>query len=191
MKFITKILLAVVIGILCASQLMQMGIVSVLKEDLEALGKEGSRYLIYFNRRIKDLEEAYATPAYGEVESQDATPTQDTQVSQDTKPQEVTTTLPEDVAHEAETMAGVAVVETEAWQDSEEALPSEAETSEAQGYVITVYQGVIGIFDTQGHLVDTCNIYVMTLPTKDREMLTAGIEADGWQEVEEILDRLG
>lgn len=44
-------------------------------------------------------------------------------------------------------------------------------------YVLKEYNGYIGIFTSSGELLRELDVYVKTLPKKDREMLSYGIEA--------------
>ena len=55
-------------------------------------------------------------------------------------------------------------------------LAAEKETDE-QIFVLREYEGVIGVFDSSGVLVDIINVQVISLPEADRQMLESGISA--------------
>ncbi|HOA84781.1 MAG: hypothetical protein GX057_04315 [Clostridiales bacterium] len=55
-------------------------------------------------------------------------------------------------------------------------LAAGEETGE-QVFVLHEYEGVIGVFDSSGVLVDIINVKVMSLPEADRKMLESGIYA--------------
>lgn len=56
-------------------------------------------------------------------------------------------------------------------------------------YVLTVYNGVIGVFDASGELVQTVNVFVMTLPESEQEALAVGIPAYSEEEMRQIVER--
>lgn len=55
------------------------------------------------------------------------------------------------------------------------------------GYCIKDHDGMIGIYDASGELMYTVEVYVKTLPARDRELLKDGIYANSYGEVLEIL----
>ena len=63
------------------------------------------------------------------------------------------------------------------------------QTSEPEkiGYCIKEYNGMIGVYDASSELMYTVEVYVKTLPARDRELLMDGIRADSYGEVLEIL----
>ena len=56
-------------------------------------------------------------------------------------------------------------------------------------YVMAEYQGMIGIFDTEGQLVRTVNVWVDSLPAVDRKALTEGIPAYSEAEIRALTDK--
>ncbi len=64
---------------------------------------------------------------------------------------------------------------------------TEAEPA-ATPYELRAYRGIIGVFDGDGRLVETCNVYVMTLPETDREALLQGIQVSSYGEAQKLLD---
>jgi hypothetical protein len=55
-------------------------------------------------------------------------------------------------------------------------LAAGSETDE-EIFVLREYEGVIGVFDSSGVLVDIINVQVISLPEADRRMLESGIYA--------------
>lgn len=54
-------------------------------------------------------------------------------------------------------------------------------------YSIKEYDGIIGVYDVTGELMYTVEVYIKTLPEKDRELLKNGIFATSYGELVEIL----
>ena len=90
------------------------------------------------------------------------------------------------------------------WGHGEETAPSPDTAPETEGvadetipsyespepmYTVRVHEGIIGIFDTDGALCRSVNVFVMTLPEADREALAAGIVAYSEEEMRMIAER--
>ena len=77
--------------------------------------------------------------------------------------------------------------------DTEELTVPEANTPEtmppARWYTVSVYENIIGIFDSDGRAVRTVNVVVDTLPRADREELTAGIAVYSEEELQALVER--
>lgn len=56
-------------------------------------------------------------------------------------------------------------------------------------YEIRAYRDIIGVFDADGNLISTCNVYVMTLPVADRDALNEGVWLDSYESVQAFIDR--
>ena len=56
-------------------------------------------------------------------------------------------------------------------------------------YTVRAHEGIIGIFDADGTLCRSVNVFVMTLPEADREALAAGIPAYSEEEMRRIAER--
>jgi len=50
------------------------------------------------------------------------------------------------------------------------------ETVIEEWYLIREYEGIIGVFDHDGNLIQTFTVYIKTLPQKDQTLLKNGIE---------------
>ena len=68
-----------------------------------------------------------------------------------------------------------------------EAIIKDTYSDSAVGYFVKEYNGIIGVYDFSNELMYTVEVYVKTLPAKDREMLKEGIYADSYGEILEIL----
>ena len=64
---------------------------------------------------------------------------------------------------------------------------SEAVLDTGDCYLIKEHMGKIAVYDPTGEIMYTVEVYVKTLPAKDREMLKSGIFANSYGEVIEIL----
>ena len=67
------------------------------------------------------------------------------------------------------------------------AVNTPIEAPAMKGYCIKEANGIIGIYGPMGDLMYTVEVYIKTLPIKDREMLKKGIFADSYGELIEIL----
>ena len=76
---------------------------------------------------------------------------------------------------------------------TEELTVPEAKTPEtmppARRYTVSVYDGIIGIYDSDGRAVRTVDVFVATLPEADREALTAGIAVYSDEELQALIER--
>ncbi len=54
-------------------------------------------------------------------------------------------------------------------------------------YIVKEYHGKLGIFDADGSILYTTEVYTKTLPAADRKLLIEGIRAEGREELYEIL----
>ena len=62
-----------------------------------------------------------------------------------------------------------------------------AESSETQCFFVRAHEGIIGIFNADGDLEYTIEVYVKTLPESDRSLLEKGIFAKSKADLLEIL----
>lgn len=62
-------------------------------------------------------------------------------------------------------------------------------TSEAeQWWTVREYEDIIGVFDSDGRLVYTLDVYVKTLPETDRKLLREGIHVSGERELRNLIE---
>ena len=59
----------------------------------------------------------------------------------------------------------------------------------ARRYTVSVYENIIGVYDSDGRAVRTVNVFVATLPKADREALTAGIAVYSEEELQALIER--
>lgn len=167
------------------------------------------------NGRLKLWKDAQLTiPTVGEEETVVQTADTDAEtdtwetVLTDTEEETLSASATEDTQLEGESdmhqdTTDVGAEETEASVDAETSADTSYDTNSSEtssqvtssdektGYEIRVYRDIIGVFDEEGNLKETRNVYVMTLPQADREVLAAGVWMSSYQEVETFLDRLG
>lgn len=182
-----------------ALAITQSGLTAVyvhdLSEKLHRSRLEGFSDTAYLRSRIRDLEstwretvqdvlamipEADTSPARGEEtasheESREPASSdgrEDT-ASPDTEGSREEVTLP---THES---------------PAAPSMGEEEGTAPAPSYVVAEHRGIIGLFDHEGRLLRTVNVFVMTLPEADRTALTAGIPVSSLEEGEALLEALG
>ena len=63
----------------------------------------------------------------------------------------------------------------------------EAQAAEHECFIVREHEGIIGVFNTDGELLYTVDVYIKTLPLSDRELLRQGIHAKDRSELLEIL----
>lgn len=124
------------------------------------------------------------TQVFDEIDPEDPTET-DTEAVVDKDPEAAT-----DPREETETNADQPQNPPEEETENPEETEAEADTSAAIIYTIKIHDGIIGVFDNDGHLIETVNVVVITLPTADREALDQGITACGTEELRKILERI-
>ena len=76
-------------------------------------------------------------------------------------------------------------------QESTEEDPKESEPlpeEPSEGYLVKEYQGKIGIFSTDGLLLEIIDTYVKTLPEADRTLLGEGISVKTREELNSLVE---
>ena len=68
----------------------------------------------------------------------------------------------------------------------QESEPTSPDSEEAPGYLVKEYRGQIGIFSSDGTLLEILDTYIKTLPEADRTLLGEGI----WVESRKALNSL-
>lgn len=207
MKFIKKLLFSLLVLALLGGTLFNFGLFYELKEKADTLKKQGLRHFLSIQDKLEVLEDAREVfRTFGEWWESEASTSNVTEA-----PTEAPSELPEDEPESLPTFSEPQTTPSETLSDETDApcietdptdpetLPSEPETevsaSESEsalsaGYKICVFEGIIGVFDSQGVLTETVNVSVMTLPEADRVALEIGIAAANMTEVREILDKL-
>ncbi|MBO5511820.1 MAG: hypothetical protein J6B24_08820 [Clostridia bacterium] len=161
-----------------------------VSEELTMLRRENRSDTVYLRYRIRELESELDAGVKGLLPSE---PVGGGAADIVTPPAE-TGKVPES---EAMTDADQTTVspDTEAvtlpvHQSPETQAPAEPETAVPPSlYLIAEHNGIIGLFDASGELLQSVNVFVMTLPEAEREALAVGIPAWSWSEAVEMLDR--
>ena len=86
--------------------------------------------------------------------------------------------------------AATAMAAIEKYSNIEKELFSQAISNTVQteeSYVVKDVDGLIGVFDSDGRLLYTLDVYTKTLPAADRALLKKGISASNRKELYEIL----
>ena len=71
--------------------------------------------------------------------------------------------------------------------ETESIITSETADKEKR-YVVKSHKGKIGIFSSDGDLIQIIDVYIKTLPIADREMLEEGIDIDNVDELRDIIE---
>ena len=195
MKQVTKILL---FGLLAMSLLwsaLSTLYAQELSEELTSLRRENRSDNVYLRNRVKDLESEIkeylrlSLQAVGGNAQNDWKPDGEETTSETETDTGDTDSVETDRVPEAATEEVTVPV-----QNSPETMPPEdvptVDASPAALYVVTEYNGIIGVFDPVGELVRTVNVLTFTLPQADRSALQLGIPAYSEQELIEILEAL-
>lgn len=212
MKKGTKIFLAFLIIISLAIGGLSIAYRQQLREQAELMAKQQLHRFLSITRKLQDLHETLCGIIFDGDGDPDAvvvggTP-EETENSTNHATEDVTeaptepvTPIPDKETEtepitEAETVpSSDAEAEDVTETDTEELLTSSdteisAVTEPLGGYTVRAHEGIIGVFDAEGALVESVNVSVITLPEADRQALDEGIIAVNMEEVREILDKL-
>ena len=178
-KFLMGLLVTVVI--LSIGGVLLSGLYTrTVSENLTRLRLESRSDIVYLRTRVRELESELTAflmnslnPPTESVGSNNVSAT-DTETEEDaTEAQPESVTLP---SHRAP--------ETQPPIDT--APDSEIRNAE---YILSEYQGVIGVFDHGGTLLKTVNVFVMTLPDAERTRLEVGIPAYSYAELCSLIEQ--
>ncbi len=198
MKTIAKFLFSLLVVAMLLGTLFNYGLFHELKEKTDTLAKQGLRHFLSLQDKLDVLEEV--KDVFREVDEYlDADSVQTEAVIEsntgesdslpvfaETEPPFTETDPPADTESESD-ITETPPKDTEAAPSETTALPIEPNDS---SYTVCAYEGVIGVFDGDGALIETVNVALMTLPEADRAALEVGIEAASMDEVQRILDKL-
>ena len=67
-------------------------------------------------------------------------------------------------------------------------LPHDTDSSEEDGWIIREYNGVIGVFTSNGVFLKSIDTHIKTLPAADRELLREGISVKTRKELLAIIE---
>jgi len=156
-----------VVGWLCLST----AYTHTVSREVTRIRREGRSDVVYLRTRLRELESELTSllmeQREPDSETVDGIPETETEASANTEPETEAVTVP---THQ-----------------SPETRPSEETTPETHApaamFLLTEHNGVIGIFDASGELVRTLNVFVMTLPEAERQVLRVGIPAYSHEEM--------
>lgn len=174
-------------GLLVTAVIVSLGGVALsglytqtVSDELGRLRRESRSDIVYLRTRVRELESELTAcllnswePPSEAVGGNDV-PTADTE--HDGQATEALTEVVTVPTHQAP--------ET---QPPEETVPDGELRSAA--YILSEYQGIIGVFDDSGKLLKTVNVFVMTLPEAERACLEIGIPAYSYAELCLLLEQ--
>lgn len=153
-----------------------------VSEEVTNLRRESRSDLVYLRTRVRELESELTaslldrlTPPSqavdGVVDDETEQVSPDTEADQETESEINSDSESESESEEVTVPAHKA---PETGEPTEDTVETDAP---AAMYLLTAYNGVIGVFDASGDLVRTINVFVMTLPKAEQEALAVGIPA--------------
>ena len=172
------------VGLLIFAAILSVGAIilpyaytSSVSEELTLLRRESRSDLVYLRTRVKELEsEIKRLGAEGQTPSLESE-----ELLTETNPLSESEPSTEPPVTESVTVPSHHSPETQAPADESDTI--------AAMYLMAEHNGIIGVFDATGTLLHTINVFVMTLPTADREALATGIPAYSSEELEELIAR--
>ncbi len=171
-----------------------------LSERLEDLRRESHSQGIYLRSRIRELESEWRASLMAGIGNGDlpaGSPWSGWSFGKDTDSSDSKEPMTDPSANTP--IESVPVESTEALPPSveEATLPilNTPETLPAPEvtavYLVTEHNGIIGLFDAAGELLESVNVFVMTLPEADRMALENGIAVGSFEEGIEVMGRFG
>ena len=73
-------------------------------------------------------------------------------------------------------------------QESEDQTILYTDTEPDMSFTVKSYEGKIGVFTSEGKLIETIEVYVKTLPKADRDMLEEGIKVKNNKELDSSIE---
>ena len=73
-------------------------------------------------------------------------------------------------------------------QESEDQTILYTDTEPDMSFTVKSYEGKIGVFTSEGKLIETIEVYVKTLPKADRDMLEEGIKVKNNKELDSLIE---
>ena len=207
MKKITTWLLVSVASVALGGAVLSALYTGSLSKEMAALRKENRNDASYLRSRIRELDAELASvlldrlnqptlPADGEAET--FRPDETSPSTHPDDPEAITERADFGTGDSTQAENRTEAEETAAPSTEEVTLPThqspetEAPTEDAPEtisalYLIAERDGVIGLFDASGELLQVANVFVMTLPEADRKALAVGISAGSLEEALSIL----
>ena len=193
MKKLFKALIATAAVAALVGVLLSAAYTQTVSEELARLRRESRSDVVYLRNRVRDLENELKASIFDfDEDSADTEITEETEAQTDPSAEETLadTAGDADVNEEEVTIPTHNSPETQAPSEetSDAAASVEADTS-AAAYLLTVHDDVIGVFDGDGELVRTVNVFVMTLPEAEQKALAVGILANSEEELLALLEQ--
>ncbi len=174
MKKFTKGLLFAAIIIAIGGVILSALYTQTVSDELTRLRRESRSDIVYLRTRVRELESELTAcllsqwdPPSEAVDGVEDVSDDTSEITQDSESRTEEVTVPTHQAPET--------------QKPTAELPNQ-EGCDAV-YVLSEYQGVIGVFDNSGELFKTVNVFVMTLPETERAALEIGIPAYSYEEL--------
>ena len=202
MRKVLRVLTVIAATTALCGVILSAAYTQMVEKEVTRLRRESRSDIVYLRTRVRELESELTAGLLAHRE--DCQPPDDLPVGggvEEETAEDGTETETETMSETAENGESEAPSETESdgetvtvpthnspeTQEPTETLPEN--DAPVALYVLTVYNGVIGVFDASGELVQTVNVFVMTLPESEQEALTVGIPAYSEEEMRQIVER--
>ena len=197
MKKGTKIFLALLVVVALALGGVSVFYSQQLTEQTQTIAKKHLHHFLSIAARLKDLQDALLDKLFDDDNAVAVDGTlPDTEALSEPPTEAITEAPPEPVTQAPHEYPETTPAPEETTAENTVSPPDPLDTAPAteaqppQSYTVKAYQGIIGVFDQDGSLVDMANVSVITLPDADRRALEEGIFAASMAEVQKILDKL-
>ena len=174
MKHVLKGLVVAVAVAALVGVFLAVGYTQTVSEEVTKLRRESRSDLVYLRTRVRELESELTASLLDRLESPDQAVDGVVDEETDAGTSETETEPVTEDVNDSEEVTVPTHNSPETQEPNEESTETDAP---AAMYILTVYNGVIGVFDASGELVRTINCFVMTLPEAEQEALAVGIPA--------------
>lgn len=178
MKKLMKGLLITAIAIAIGGVILSALYTQTVSDELTRLRRESRSDIVYLRTRVRELESELTACLLGQWQPPSEAVGGSEDLSEDTC--EVTDN------HESQ-KEEVTVPTHQAPETQAPTVQSPDQEGCDAVYVLAEYQGMIGVFDHYGKLLQTVNVFVMTLPEAERAALEIGIPAYSYEDLCTIL----
>ena len=195
LKILTVLAAVAALGGVCVSA----AYAQMVQDEVTQLRRESRSDIVYLRTRVRELELALEAglseraeeedlPVDGVIEEETTESTAETEAESERGDGEDGAEA--GAAAEDESDEEAVTVPTHHAPETQAPIEEEAgSVSPTALYMLTVYNGMIGVFDASGELVRTINVFVMTLPDEEQAALAVGIPAYSEGELLPLIER--
>ncbi len=151
------------------------GYTHTVSKEVRQLRRENRSDIVYLRTRVRELEAELTASLMGKL----------------LPPAEAVDGEAIDPSEESAEAVTIPAHKSPETQPSAEETTAEAVDTAAPAamYILTEHDGVIGVFDAAGELIQTVNVFTLTLPESEREALKVGIPAYSHEEMRAMVEQ--